>query len=167
MVCFSNFTAFDHFNFISQSCAASSCFALTRFAGLPSFVTRSRVPFEASAEEGQPLYYVYLIQSVSAQGERYLGMTSDLKQRLQEHNAGKSSHTSKFRPWKLRRISRLRIGPKQELSSVISNPVRATYSLVSTYGNALRSFNQGGSTNPWRLQHRPVLIHGQLESSAS
>jgi putative endonuclease len=42
-----------------------------------------------------------LIESVSAQGERYLGMTSNLKQRLQEHNAGKSSHTSKFKPWKL------------------------------------------------------------------
>ena len=47
------------------------------------------------------MYYVYLIESVSAQGERYLGMTTDLKERLQEHNAGKSSHTSKFKPWKL------------------------------------------------------------------
>jgi len=28
-------------------------------------------------------------------------MTAHLKQRLDEHNAGKSSHTSKFRPWKL------------------------------------------------------------------
>ena len=48
------------------------------------------------------MYYVYLIESVSAQGERYLGMTTDLKERLQEHNAGKSFHTSKFRPWKLK-----------------------------------------------------------------
>jgi len=48
------------------------------------------------------VYYVYLIESVSAQGERYLGMTTDLKERLQEHNAGKSFHTSKFRPWKLK-----------------------------------------------------------------
>ena len=47
------------------------------------------------------MYYVYLIESVSAQGERYLGMTTDLKARLREHNAGKSSHTSKFKPWKL------------------------------------------------------------------
>jgi predicted GIY-YIG superfamily endonuclease len=28
-------------------------------------------------------------------------MTTDLKQRLQEHNEGKSPHTAKFRPWKL------------------------------------------------------------------
>ena len=47
------------------------------------------------------MYYVYLIESISAQGERYLGMTTDLKERLQEHNAGKSSHISKFKPWKL------------------------------------------------------------------
>ena len=47
------------------------------------------------------MYYVYLIQSLAPQRKRYVGMTTDLKQRLQEHNEGKSSHTSKFRPWKL------------------------------------------------------------------
>jgi len=29
---------------------------------------------------------VYLIESLSAQEERYVGMTRDLKQRLREHN---------------------------------------------------------------------------------
>ena len=47
------------------------------------------------------MYYVYLIENFSAKGQRYVGMTADLKQPLQEHNAGKSFHTSKFRPWKL------------------------------------------------------------------
>ena len=47
------------------------------------------------------MYYVYLIESFCAESERYLGMTTDLKQRLEQHNAGKSSHTSKFKPWKL------------------------------------------------------------------
>ena len=47
------------------------------------------------------MYYVYVIESVSVQGARYLGMTTNLKERLQEHNAGKSFHTSKFRAWKL------------------------------------------------------------------
>ena len=45
--------------------------------------------------------YVYLLQSKSATCERYVGVTSDLKQRLAEHNAGKSPHTSKYLPWKL------------------------------------------------------------------
>jgi putative endonuclease len=54
-----------------------------------------------SFSEGGPLYYVYLIESLSAQEERYVGMTTDLKQRLREHDQGKSSHTTKFSPWKL------------------------------------------------------------------
>ena len=45
--------------------------------------------------------YVYLLESVSAIGRRYVGITSDLKQRLAEHNAGKSPHTSKYAPWTL------------------------------------------------------------------
>ena len=58
------------------------------------------MPSEALAK-GRPFYYVYLIESFSAQGQRYVGMTTDLKQRLLEHNAGKSPDTSKFRPWRL------------------------------------------------------------------
>ena len=54
-----------------------------------------------SFSEGGPVYYVYLIESLSAQGERYVGMTTDLKRRLREHDQGKSSHTTKFSPWKL------------------------------------------------------------------
>jgi putative endonuclease len=45
--------------------------------------------------------YVYLLQSESAIGQRYVGVTADLKQRLAEHNAGKSVHTSKYVPWTL------------------------------------------------------------------
>jgi hypothetical protein len=44
------------------------------------------------------VFYVYLIESLSTQGKRYVGVTADLKQRLNEHNTGKSSHTSKFKP---------------------------------------------------------------------
>jgi len=54
-----------------------------------------------SFSEGGPVCYVYLIESLSAQRERYVGMTTDLKQRLREHDQGKSSHTKKFSPWKL------------------------------------------------------------------
>ena len=47
------------------------------------------------------MHYVYLIESQSHPRERYVGQTNDLKRRLTEHNAGKSSHTSKFMPWRL------------------------------------------------------------------
>ncbi len=45
--------------------------------------------------------YVYLIRSKSHPGQRYIGLTEDLKKRLAEHNAGRSPHTEKFRPWEL------------------------------------------------------------------
>jgi putative endonuclease len=47
------------------------------------------------------LCYVYLIESLSAGCQRYVGMTDDLRKRLREHNAEESSYTAKFRPWKL------------------------------------------------------------------
>jgi len=47
------------------------------------------------------MYYVYLLQSEAGREHRYVGRTSDLKQRLSDHNAGKSPHTSKYPPWKL------------------------------------------------------------------
>jgi len=83
------------------------------------------------------VYYVHLIESISAQGERYLGMTTDLKERLQEHNAGKSSHTSKFKPWQLTTYIDLMTEPRQKLSNGISNLVQGTLSLVSDYGNSV------------------------------
>ncbi len=51
------------------------------------------------------MHYVYLIESTPTPTPTpthgYVGMTVDLKQRLEDHNAGKSSHTSKFKPWRL------------------------------------------------------------------
>ena len=71
-----------------------------RFAGL-GMIRCAKQDALRSFSEGGPVYYVYLIESLSAQGERYVGMTTDLKQRLREHNQGKSSHSRKFSPWKL------------------------------------------------------------------
>jgi putative endonuclease len=45
------------------------------------------------------MHYVYLLQSEANGGRRYVGLTTDLKQRLSDHNVGKSPHTSKYRPW--------------------------------------------------------------------
>lgn len=43
--------------------------------------------------------YVYLIESVREPLRHYVGITSDLKFRLRDHNAGRSPHTAKHRPW--------------------------------------------------------------------
>ena len=45
--------------------------------------------------------HVYLIRSLRFPEQRYTGVTSNLEQRLQAHNAGASPHTSKYRPWQL------------------------------------------------------------------
>ena len=47
------------------------------------------------------MFYVYLLESLSMPGRRYVGFTTDLKQRFDDHNAGKSRHTAKFKPWRL------------------------------------------------------------------
>ena len=47
------------------------------------------------------MHYTYIIRSVSSPDQVYVGSTSNLRKRLATHNAGKSPHTSKYRPWKL------------------------------------------------------------------
>ena len=44
---------------------------------------------------------VYLLQSLSVPTQRYVGVTTNLEERLQAHNAGGSLYTSKYRPWKV------------------------------------------------------------------
>jgi predicted GIY-YIG superfamily endonuclease len=45
--------------------------------------------------------YVYILESLD--GEHfYAGITDDLKARLLKHNAGEVTHTSKFRPWRIK-----------------------------------------------------------------
>jgi len=46
--------------------------------------------------------YVYILQSEIEHEKFYTGSTTDLKRRYKEHNDGKSVHTNKYRPWKLK-----------------------------------------------------------------
>jgi len=45
--------------------------------------------------------YVYLLESISSPGKHYIGITSNLDARFKDHNAGKSPHTARFKPWKI------------------------------------------------------------------
>ncbi len=47
------------------------------------------------------MHYVYLLRSQSAPEQTYVGLTSDLRERLESHNQGANSHTAKFRPWEI------------------------------------------------------------------
>ncbi len=45
-------------------------------------------------------FYVYVLESLK-NGDRYIGYTSNLKKRIEEHNQGKSIYTGIRKPWKL------------------------------------------------------------------
>jgi predicted GIY-YIG superfamily endonuclease len=45
--------------------------------------------------------YVYILRSVADPKKYYVGSTSNLKQRLAQHNHGQSDYTKTLRPWKL------------------------------------------------------------------
>ena len=53
------------------------------------------------SRQGTIMKCVYLLQSLSVPTQRYVGVTANLEERLRAHNAGASSHTSKYRPWKI------------------------------------------------------------------
>jgi putative endonuclease len=44
------------------------------------------------------MHYVYILQSVNHPDQFYTGLCSDVSTRLAAHNAGQSSHTSKYKP---------------------------------------------------------------------
>jgi len=47
------------------------------------------------------MFYVYILQSVNFSNQFYTGFTENIKNRLKEHNVGKSVHTNKFKPWRM------------------------------------------------------------------
>ncbi len=46
------------------------------------------------------MFYVYVLESLRG-GNLYIGFTSDLKKRLQEHNQGLNSSTRRYGKWRL------------------------------------------------------------------
>jgi len=46
------------------------------------------------------MYYTYILQSLK-NGSLYIGYSSDLKKRVETHNAGKNNATKPFIPYKL------------------------------------------------------------------
>ena len=45
---------------------------------------------------------VYILQSMTHLGRHYVGVTGDLRSRLEKHNAGEVTHSSKYAPWKVK-----------------------------------------------------------------
>jgi putative endonuclease len=47
------------------------------------------------------MFYVYYLRSKDFTDKTYIGFTHNLKQRLSDHNTGKSVYTKEYRPWAL------------------------------------------------------------------
>lgn len=47
------------------------------------------------------MHSVYILISECG-AHRYVGLTGNLKARLGAHNAGRVTHTSKYRPWRIK-----------------------------------------------------------------
>ena len=48
------------------------------------------------------MHYVYILTSLSAPNKIYIGSTTDLERRLEEHNQGKSPYSKQYIPWELK-----------------------------------------------------------------
>jgi predicted GIY-YIG superfamily endonuclease len=104
-------------------------------------------------------YWVYVIQSlevrVGSKGNKlpgffYVGMTTDVKRRLRQHNgeiAGGGKYTAKHRPWELRII----YGPYASRSDAL----KAEYALKHT--------RRGSARLTWKPEDSPwCRIYGGL-----
>jgi hypothetical protein len=65
---------------LSRACILLRADALRRIA----IILRAKQDALRSFSEGRLMYYVYLIESLSAARDRYVGITSNLEQRLRE-----------------------------------------------------------------------------------
>jgi putative endonuclease len=45
--------------------------------------------------------FVYVLKSANSKPHFYIGLTSDIRVRLADHNAGRCPHTARHRPWQL------------------------------------------------------------------
>ncbi|RFB01681.1 GIY-YIG nuclease family protein [Parvularcula marina] len=45
--------------------------------------------------------YVYILESLSDPDRHYVGLTDDLRDRLEKHNNGVVSSTARHRPWRI------------------------------------------------------------------
>ena len=47
------------------------------------------------------MFFVYILHSLKEADRYYVGYTTNLEHRLDEHNSGKSEHTKPWRPWEI------------------------------------------------------------------
>src|SRR5207244_7850161 len=90
------------------------------------------------------MHNVYLLESETFGGQRYIGLKTDLRQRLADHNAGKSPHTSKYNSLATDYVCGLfRDREGASLRTLFEVKVRATPSRKSDSGEPMRRRTAG------------------------
>ena len=46
------------------------------------------------------MYYIFILKSLVAR-KSYVGISDNIRRRLEEHNKGKGFYTKRYKPWKL------------------------------------------------------------------
>ncbi len=107
----------------------SSCFARTALRRIVSSTCAKQDALRSFSQGGLlSMYYVYLIESTAFPGERYVGLTTDLKRRFRNHNDGESPTPLSSNLGALSPTSHFLIERKLKLSSDISSLAQATLS---------------------------------------
>ena len=47
------------------------------------------------------MYYVYILASLNHPAKIYIGKTTDLKTRLEQHNRGDGNYSKRYAPWRI------------------------------------------------------------------
>jgi predicted GIY-YIG superfamily endonuclease len=64
-------------------------------------VMETRYPFAPDRRMPPDKRFVYLLKNAGQRPRFYVGLTSDVRGRLEGHNAGRCPHTTRDRPWQL------------------------------------------------------------------
>jgi len=68
----------------------------------PQYLKEKKNALRNFSEEGHiTMYYTYILSSEDDKAKKYYGFTTNLKERIEYHNAGKVTSTKNFRPWKI------------------------------------------------------------------
>ena len=107
--------------------------------------------------------YVYILRSSKDIEHYYVGVTEDLRARLQRHNAGEVSHTSKHAPWTIKTYVGFPMLPRQLRSRSILSPhqqsIRKEKALIfvrprafgGSAGGTGRAHSNSDTTTNWLL----------------
>ena len=103
------------------------------------------------------MFYVYLLRSESTPSQVYTGFTEDLRQRLEEHNSGKSPHTRQYRPWAVETYLAFSNRSQAQASHLPTNDCALRPSSKQEAATKITSSPQTAPAYPQRTRPHPHL----------